>query len=137
MNKKEQLLQDIKISYENKDYLNVINKANNYIEFYEDELVINFVMVMSLIEVQNISLAKKFANNVLFNNKNEKLGYYLLGYVNYAERNFLNSIDYLRLALENGFPPEEIKSTFTDEEFLNAVFSNKKVIIKSGSKGIL
>lgn len=135
MNQKEQLLHDIKISYENKEYQNVINKANNYIEFYEDEPIINFVMVMSLIEVQNISLAKKFANNALYNNNNKKLGYYLLGYVNYAERNFLNSIDYLILALENGFPPNEIKSSFPEEEFLNALFSDKKIIVKSGPKG--
>lgn len=127
---KEELLEEIKADYSNKNYLSAINKANNYIVLYNDESIINFVMVMSLIETENPSLAKKFANNTLYNNNNKKLGYYLLGYVSYAEKNYINSIDYMRLAIENGFPADEIKSTFENEEFTNAIFSNKKIIIK-------
>ena len=51
--------------------------------------------------------AEKYANNVLYMLDNNKRGYYLLGYLEFAKGNMEKSLDYMESAMHNGLPKND------------------------------
>ena len=84
------------------------------------------MLVISLVELDELSEAEKYANNVLHMLDNNKTGYYLLGYVEYAKGNKSKSLDYMESSLRHGLPPYVIEETINDELYLSKLFKKGK-----------
>jgi len=125
INKKD-LTDEIKRYYQVKDYKGTKIKILNYLKYYNEDSFINLMLVISLVELDELSEAEKYANNVLHMLDNNKTGYYLLGYVEYAKGNKLKSLDYMESSLRHGLQPYVIEETINDELYLSKLFKKRK-----------
>ena len=84
------------------------------------------MLVISLAELKEFERAEHYANNVLHMLDNDKTGYYLLAYIEYARGNFDKSLDYMQSSLRHGLPPYMVEETIKDELYISKLFKKGK-----------
>jgi tetratricopeptide (TPR) repeat protein len=122
---REELVSDIEYSYETKNYAEVKRKIYNYFKYYDEDVRTNFILVFSLVELNELNEAEKYAKNVLHNLNDNEYGFYLLGYVRYAQNEIADSIDCMRTAMDNGIPKSYITEIIHDNDYIDRLFSNE------------
>ena len=120
---KQDLIEGFKKSYEMKNFFETKNRILYYLKYYNEDSFVNFLLVISLVELKEYEEAEKYANNVLYMLDNNKRGYYLLGYLEFAKGNMEKSLDYMESAMHNGLPKNAIESTIHDKIYLDRLFN--------------
>lgn len=109
----------------NHSWKNLLNKSQSNSEFnsYNWDKAVGLGTFTGSTYMIEVNEAEKYANNVLYKLDNNKTGYYLLGYLEYARGNKKKSIANLKSSLSFGLPKYFIEETIKDEKFLNDLYN--------------
>ena len=123
---KESLITEIKHNYEHQDYRNTKLSVQKFLYYYQPNSQVLIMYVFSLLELNEIEEAEKYANKVLYELNFDKYGYYLLGSVEYTKGNFNKAKSYFKDALNHGLQKEWITGSVNNQDFLSELFINNQ-----------
>lgn len=123
---KESLFAEIDHSYEHQDYRNTKLAVQKYLYYYQPTIQVLIIYVFSLLELNEVEEAEKYANKTLYEFDYDKYGYYLLGSVEYYKGNFSRAKSYFKDALDYGLMKSWITNSIPDQRFLNELFNDKE-----------